>query len=534
MEFRTVRPVPGIHEWENLRTDQDITERKRIESALKESEQAFRLTFEGAKDAIIWMDASSGQVIKCNQAAEDLFNRNRALILSQKLSELMDLEDHIISKLNPEASTGFRRFDNEFDQIVPSLETDKRINISVSQTNVGDRTIFQLIARDITSLKNSEKNLSQALELNEKILAASSAGIAAYNSKGELVFVNKAMSSTLGVDDKVMGAINFWTDEPWKSAGLLEDADKALKHGVQIQREIVIKSEQDQDVWLECGISSFHMESDSHLLILANDISDRKNLDRKREILMKEMQNFICIVSHDLKGPLVNLRGFSSELKMALESLTPLMEETLEGLDKHEASKFRASFYRDVPEALCFIESSIKRIQRMTSAILRLARLGGRVLKYEKINMDKLVSEIVDSNAHQIIENRLKVSVDKLPEIVADRISMEQIMGNLIVNAIKYAKPGEENTLNISGSKNQKETTFFVEDKGVGISKKYTNQIFEIFQCVGNHNVDGEGMGLAHVRTLVRRHNGEIQCESDLGKGSVFFFSIPNLKTSSN
>ncbi len=513
---------------------QDVTERLRIESALKESEQAFRLAFEGAKDAIIWMDAASGQVIKCNQAAEDLFNRNRALILSQKLSQLMDIEDQLVTGLNPEESTGFRRFKNEFTQIIPHPERDKYVNISVSQTNVGNRAIFQLIARDITSLKNSEMNLSQALELNEKILASSYAGIAAYNSKGELVFVNKAMSSTLGVDDKIMGAINFWKDEPWKSSGLLEDADKVLKDGVQIQRELVIKSKQDREIWLECGISSFHIETDPHFLILANDISDRKNLDRKREILLEEMQNFTYIVSHDLKGPLVNLKGFSRELKTALESVTPLMEKALEGLDKHEASKFRASFYRDVPEALDFIESSIKRLQRMTSAILHLAKLGGRALKYETINMEKLIGEIIHSNAHQIIENRVKVSVGKLPEVVADRISMEQIMGNLIVNAIKYAKPGEENILNITGSKNQKETTFFVEDKGVGISKKYTNQIFEIFQRVGANNVDGEGMGLAHVRTLVRRHNGEIGCESELGKGSMFYFSIPNLTRAKN
>jgi PAS domain S-box-containing protein len=504
----------------------DITERKRIETALKESEQAFRLSFEGARDAILWAEASSGVIIRCNPAAEQLFDRSRHLILGHSLAELTQIDENVIINGVSETMSDFQTHDNEFTKTIATPNIGKYLHISMSRTNVGGRAILQCIARDITALKESEISLSQALELNEKILSSSSAGIAAYDSEGRVVFTNRAMRKILGFDEIAVRNINFWNDQPWKGSGLLSIAEDVLGKGMVAQCEISLRSSKNRELWLDCRLSSFHVNSQPHLLLLANDVTDRKTLDKKRENLVEEMKNFTYIVSHDLKSPVVNLKGFTKELKLALETLSPVIRDAAGNMTRKESKKVMEALDESIPESMQFIDSSINRIDRMAGAILSLSRLGRRTLRPEKLNMDKLTREVVNSLAHEMAANRVTMEIGPLPEVVADRVSMEQIMGNLINNAIKYSRPDTDNKVEITGESLQKESLFTIRDQGTGINPKEVERIFEPFQRGGNQKTEGEGMGLAHVRTLVRRHNGEIHCESEYGKGSIFFFTI--------
>jgi signal transduction histidine kinase len=126
----------------------------------------------------------------------------------------------------------------------------------------------------------------------------------------------------------------------------------------------------------------------------------------------------------------------------------------------------------------------------------------------------------------QIKQYNATVEVSQLPNIVADQLAIERILSNLIHNAVIYADPNRKSKIAITGETLDNETWFHVEDNGIGISADDTQKIFDIFQRAGNHTLSGDGMGLSFARSLVQRHGGEVKCESRVGVGSTFSFSI--------
>jgi len=265
------------------------------------------------------------------------------------------------------------------------------------------------------------------------------------------------------------------------------------------------------------------------------ELTERKRAERQLrryaaelEQANEEIKQFAYIVSHDLRAPLVNLKGFAAELHCALETVGPAMNTALPHLDEKQQRVVTTALQEDVPEALGFIDSSVTRMDAFIKAVLELSRLGRRELGLEPIDMNVLVQATLQTLAHQIEQRQVKVTVGALPEVIADRTSMEQIMGNILGNAVKYLdsdRPGEIEVIAESGDD---ETTFLVRDNGCGIAERDMDKVFAPFRRAGRQDVPGEGMGLAYVQTLVRRHGGRIWCESEPGVGTTFTFTIPH------
>jgi signal transduction histidine kinase len=182
----------------------------------------------------------------------------------------------------------------------------------------------------------------------------------------------------------------------------------------------------------------------------------------------------------------------------------------------------------DVPEALSFIDASVTRMDHFINALLKLSRLGRRELHPGPVNMNALVQDTLETLAHQIEQRQVQVTVGPLPEVVADRTSMEQIMGNILNNAVLYLEPGRPGEIEITGERHRDEILFRIHDNGRGIAPEDMDKVFAPFRRAGKQDVPGEGMGLAYVQALVRRHDGRIWCESELGVGTTFAFSISN------
>jgi signal transduction histidine kinase len=142
--------------------------------------------------------------------------------------------------------------------------------------------------------------------------------------------------------------------------------------------------------------------------------------------------------------------------------------------------------------------------------------------------MKPLVKETLNSLAHQIEQSEAEVTIGSLPAVTADRTAMEQIMGNLLANAVTYLVPGRPGHLDIRGERHELETVFHVCDNGRGIAAADLPKLFQPFSRLGEPVAPGEGMGLAYVQTLVRRHGGRITCESTPGRGTTFTFTISN------
>jgi signal transduction histidine kinase len=253
-----------------------------------------------------------------------------------------------------------------------------------------------------------------------------------------------------------------------------------------------------------------------------------------------EIQRFAYIVSHDLRSPLVNIMGFTSELEelrndifrriarldraAALapsmpEDATATAEPELEGADKRLSDDFS--------EALGFIKSSIAKMDRLISAILNLTREGRREFSPERINMRELIEAIRTTVAHQAVEANAQIHVKALPDIVSDRLALEQIVSNLIDNALKYLRPGVPGHIEIHGRTKLGYAVFDVADNGRGIDAKDHQRIFELFRRAGTQDKPGQGIGLAHVRALVRRLGGTMSVASDINQGSTFTVTLP-------
>ncbi|BBK36117.1 histidine kinase [Allostella sp. ATCC 35155] len=241
-----------------------------------------------------------------------------------------------------------------------------------------------------------------------------------------------------------------------------------------------------------------------------------------------EIQRFAYIVSHDLRAPLVNVMGFTSELEVCLTQIQQYVERTAEAADPDTLTEVRQAAFEDLPEALGFIRSSTTRMDRLINAILKLSREGRRSLTAERIDMGALLDAAAASVQHQLQAGDGSITVEKpVPNIQSDRLAIEQIFGNLVDNAVKYLDPARPGRIVVRGREEGARLVFEVEDNGRGVAPQDHERIFELFRRSGTQDKPGEGIGLAHVRTLARRLGGDVTLESTLGRGTVFRVILP-------
>lgn len=263
---------------------------------------------------------------------------------------------------------------------------------------------------------------------------------------------------------------------------------------------------------------------------MLNESLERRVQERTAELeaANEEIRNFAYIVSHDLRAPLVNLKGFSTELRLAVDSLWAGCEEAMPHVSAPKREAVERSLKEDIPEALRFVETSVSQMDNFTKAMLKLSRLGHRELDVVQVDVGRLVGKTLAMLAYQITQRGITITTGNLPPVIADLVSMEQIFGNIISNAILYLDPNRPGRVEISGHANAQETTYVIRDNGRGIASGDMDKVFAPFRRLGRQDVPGEGMGLAYVQTLVRRHGGRIWCESEVGVGTTFTFTISN------
>lgn len=257
-----------------------------------------------------------------------------------------------------------------------------------------------------------------------------------------------------------------------------------------------------------------------------------KRVDERTEELIRanqEVQRFAYIVTHDLRAPLVNIMGFTSELQASLAAIQGyvLADEKPPSVD--DILEARRAVSEDLPEAIGFIRSSTKKMDGLINAILKISRDGRRELKIERVDIKTLIETGAAAVNHQVSESDGEITIDeKLPTVISDRLSLEQVFGNLFDNAIKYQSP--ERPLRISvTARNAGRAGFYIEftDNGRGIAPEDHERVFELFRRSGTQDRPGEGIGLAHVRSLMRNLGGDIVVKSELGQGTTFVLRLP-------
>ena len=248
------------------------------------------------------------------------------------------------------------------------------------------------------------------------------------------------------------------------------------------------------------------------VMAVITDITERKRAEEERERLLaeivaknQELEAFVYTISHDLRAPLVSLDGFSSLLKR--ESKNQLGEQ-----GQHYLERIRAN---------------VAHMNTLITELLELSRIGRVVGPEEEIDVGVLLREIEEGLVLKLEQEGVEFIVQQpLPAVRGDRGRIRQVFANLIENAVKFRSLERRLRIEVGCEEEGGFYRFHVRDNGIGILPQYQEQIFEPFRQLDS-GIEGVGMGLTLVKRIVEHHGGRVWVESELGKGSTFYFTIP-------
>lgn len=448
-----------------------------------------------------------------------------------------------------EAAAGIRavlagqtEFNHEYPCHGPDVE--RWYNMRVTRFMDDGQLRVLVVHQNVTRWKLNEKALSES-ESRYRLLAENVVDmISRHAPTGEYRYVSPACHRLLGyTPDELIGRSPFdlllAEDHP-----TLDQIFEAARQGQPATAICRFLHRDGHALWVETSAKVMtDAAGNIELICVSRDITERKRMELRAQeelerrveertadlrIANEEVKRFAYIVSHDLRAPLINIQGFVTELRSSLATVSAATEALIPQLDEAQREEVCTALNDDIPEAFDFIQSAVRRMDHFINAILKLSRLGRRELHLEDINTEVLVEDVLKSLAHQIVESKTMVTLGELPNVVADRVALEQIFANILTNAVLYLDPNRAGAIDMCGERNERETIFRISDNGRGIAAEDAHKVFEPFRRAGRQDVPGEGMGLAYVQTLIRRHGGRIWFDSEPHVGTMFSFSIPN------
>jgi two-component system phosphate regulon sensor histidine kinase PhoR len=345
---------------------------------------------------------------------------------------------------------------------------------------------FNAMSQD---LKNSFETIARGRSDLKGIIDSLREGLVAIDKKGAVVYCNKSMRAIFGREDVTEGQ-PYW--EVFGHGALVELMDKAKKGETASLDETVIGDR----IYLS---SAVRLEPQGETVMVFNDITGIRQLEKIKKDL-------IANVSHELRTPLTSIKGFAETL-----------EEEVGEPQRH---------YVEI------IRRNTDRLIRIVEDLLVLSKIEEKQAGLEPDNVD--LADLVEDTARlfrpEAAKKGLALTIDlpaALPPVVADRFKLEQMLTNLLDNAVKYTDAGE---VRVAVKADAAVMTIEVHDTGIGIPADKIPRIFERFYVVDksrSRRMGGTGLGLSIVKHIVLLHGGEIRVESAPGKGTHFFITLP-------
>ena len=275
-------------------------------------------------------------------------------------------------------------------------------------------------------------------------------------------------------------------------------------------------------VWRNCAVRAVPiLQADGAVrewVGVHTDITEQRAAEAELRESNEELQRYAYIVSHDLRAPLVNVIGFASEIDAVRDDIRM-------ALGAHPNAD---TINRDLADAVTFIKASATKMDRLIAALLKLSREGRRTLKAEPLVMTPMLEQLADAIRHQTESANATIAIAAdLPNLVADRLAVETVFGNLLDNAVKYLDGERAGRITVTGHVAGGSCHYRVSDNGRGIAANDQERVFDLFRRAGRQDRPGDGVGLAQVRATVRLLGGRIKLESTEGQGSTFAIRLP-------
>lgn len=400
---------------------------------------------------------------------------------------------------------------------------------------MANQRLFLWLQQDIAKRKQAEEALGESEEKFQYVFDHSPIGKSLTLPSGELR-PNLSLVKMLGYTPEELRQLR-WQDvtyaddlEPTRSA--VDSLLAGKTDSARLSQRLVRKD--GSIIWVDLATSLRRDEDGKPLYLMSSvmDITEHKLAEEKQERLNRELaakttelEQLVYTASHDLRTPLVSVNGFVGELGKSLNDLNAELGRV--NVTPAERERLAAVIERDIPFELKFIEAGTARLGALLNGLLRLSRLGRTAIKSEELDMDSLVADVLRSIAYTVKEAGASVAVSDLPRCVGDSTAVSEVVSNLIDNAIKYRSPDRSLILSISGKDECVRAVYCVEDNGIGIDQGSKEHVFEPFYQADPKKSKGEGLGLTIVTRILGRLDGRAWVESEAGRGSRFYFSLP-------
>jgi PAS domain S-box-containing protein len=504
-----------------LTSGEDVTEKVLTENALRENEERFRVMAENTSDWI-WEVDTQGVFTYSSPKIKAIIGYDPEEVLGKTPIDFIVEEqlEHITSEFrkivkNKEA---FDRLEN--------INLHKNGSIVVIETSgvpiidsEGNYCGFRGMSRDITERKETNDLLFK----NKLALDSAEIGFWEWNILTGDTYFNERYFTMAGYEPNEMPH----TYDTWKNLVHPDDFDsvyevinKSIKDFIDgFEVEFRFRKKDGNWLWIESRgkiLRTNESGEASYVVGVHLDISERKHYESAREQLIQELEDknaelerFTYTVSHDLKSPLITIKGF------------------LGMLGRH----LKAGNQEKVDTDISKISNAADTMRQLLDELLELSRIGRVVHSPEEIDMRALAHEAVELVEGRINERSVEVQIqDEMPTQNGDRRRLLEVYQNLIDNAVKFMGDQTNPCIEIGAENGDEDIVFFVRDNGEGIDLRYHDNVFGLFNQLDN-NIEGTGIGLTLVKRIIETNGGRIWVESEgLGTGATFFFTLQDMR----
>lgn len=511
----------------------DITERRNADEELRKSEQRFRELYQTLRDGSAAMDIE-GHFIDFNKQFADMLGytydelkkltHNDITTTRWHDSELCIIENQVLKRGYSDLyEKEYRRKDGSVFPV--ELQT------YLIKDSEGNHSGYRAFVRDITERKNTEAALKMSEERFRITAIKTGQLLYDYDIESEGIVWNGAIEKITGYREEEFSSVGIKEWErmmhPDDRGSVLADLNKALQSLSEFDSEYRFRRKDGTYIYVENHGAVIPDDENSTLRMLGtiNDISARKKVEERARRLNEELEmrvrertskleetnadleSFSYSVSHDLRAPLRAIAAYSKILN----------EEYGDSVD----DKMR--------EILDIIRGRVSKMGKLIDDLLAFSRIGRREKHYINVDMENLVLSAFEEVAESGDED-VRFIVKNIPQACCDKVMIQRALENILSNSLKFTRTLEERVVEVGGWSEENRTVCYIKDNGVGFNMKYYDRLFEVFQRLhGANEFEGTGVGLALVKKVIQKHNGEVWAESEQGKGTTVYFSLPKI-----